>query len=70
MTNYMKGLDLERREAEYEKKIAELARIPEERKKEKTDEEIKTVKQDKTKAPVKRAVKRKQEPVKGKPKGL
>ena len=70
VTNYMKGLDLERREAEYEKKIAELARIPEERKKEKTDEEIKTVKQDKTKAPVKRAVKRKQEPVKGKPKGL
>ena len=70
VTNYMKGLDLERREAEYEKKIAELARIPEERKKEKTDEEIKAVKQDKTKAPVKRAVKRKQEPVKGKPKGL
>lgn len=65
--NYMKGLDLDRREAEYEKKIAELARIPEKKKQEQKQEATKTAGTEKER-PVRR-VRRIAEETKGKPKG-
>lgn len=71
VNNYMRGIDLERREAEYEKKIAELAKIPEEKKTEKKVEATKTVDPDKKKT-LRRPVRKKdtQEQLKGQPKRL
>lgn len=69
VSNYMKGLDLERREAEYEKKIAELAKIPEEKKQEQKAEAVKTAGKEKER-PVKRTSHRTAEETKGRTRSL
>ena len=63
VNNYMKGLSLDR-EAEFEKTVAELAKAGEENQAGKKDEPVKA------KEPPQRAVRKKQEIAKGKPKGL